>query len=107
MPARTLSLVLGLWEFFAAFAIPRMQPSFRAAWILGLLAAAFSVAGITAPRARFGTLAAGLLVLLSAFVVPHRTPIAWWNDVVVGAALAALSLVPGTMYVVRRTRAEA
>jgi hypothetical protein len=107
MPARTLSFVLGLWEFFAAFAIPRAQPSFAVAWLLGLLAATLSVAGMFRERARFGTLAVGALVLASAFVLHHRTPLAWWNDVAVGAALAVLSLVPGTLYWSRRTRAEA
>lgn len=104
MTARTLTFVLGLWQFFAAFAIPRTRPSFAIAWILGLAAAALSVAGLSAPRARFGTLAAGVAVLASAFVLSHRTPVAWWNDAVVGAALAALSLVPGTLYAARRAR---
>jgi hypothetical protein len=105
MPARTLSFVLGLWEFFAAFAVPRARPSFAAAWILGLLATALSVVGMFRSRARFGTLAAGALILASAFVLHHRTPFAWWNDVVVGAALGMLSLVPGTLYESRRMRA--
>jgi hypothetical protein len=107
MPARTLTFVLGLWEFFAAFAIPRARPSLAAAWILGLVAAALSVVGMLRARARLGTLAVGALLLLSAFAIHHRSSVAWWNDVVVGAALALLSLVPGTMYESRRTRAAA
>ena len=107
MPARTLTFVLGLWEFFAAFAIPRARAPMASAWILGLLAAALSAAGIFRARARFGTLAAGALVLASAFAMHHRTPAAWWNDVIVGVAIAVLSLVPGTMYESRRTRAAA
>ena len=57
MPARTLSFVLGLWEFFAAFAIPRTRESFAAAWILGLAAAVLSVVAMFRSRARFGPLA--------------------------------------------------
>ncbi len=101
MPARTLSFVLGLWEFFAAFAFPRPRPSFAAAWILGLLAAALSAAALARRQARWGTLAAGVAVVLAAFLVPART-VPWWNDVVVGAALALLSLVPGTLYEIPR-----
>ncbi len=107
MPARTLTFVLGLWEFFGAFAIPRGPRSMTGAWLLGLLAAALSVVGMFRSPARRGTLVAGVLVLASAFAVHHRTPVAWWNDVIVGAALAVLSLVPGTMYESRRTRAAA
>ncbi|HET8542478.1 MAG TPA: hypothetical protein VFL83_21570 [Anaeromyxobacter sp.] len=107
MAARTLTYVLGLWQFFAAFAIPRERPSFWTAWSLGLLAAVLAVVGMTRRRARYGGLAVGLLVAASALVLPHETPIAWWNDVAVGSALAALSLVPGTMYSTRRRRATA
>lgn len=102
MTARTLSFVLGMWQFFAAFAIPRARPSFAAAWILGLLAAVLSVVGLSAPRARWGAAAAGVGILVSALLLQHRTPVGWWNDVIVGAALAAISLVPGTMYAARR-----
>jgi hypothetical protein len=31
-------------------------------------------------------------------VLPHRTPPARWNDVIVGALMLVLALVPGTMY---------
>jgi hypothetical protein len=107
MPARTLTFVLGLWEFFTALAVPRLRAGIEAAWILGLLAAVLAVVGMFKAWARWGTLAAGGLVLLSALVLHHRTPVARWNDLVVGAAIAALSLVPGTMYASRRTRAAA
>ncbi len=107
MAARTLCFVLGLWEFLTAFAIPRLRAGMAAAWILGLLAATLAVAGMFKARARYGTLAMGVLVLASALALHHRTPVSWWNDVVVGAALAVLSLVPGTLYESRRTRAAA
>ncbi len=105
MTARTLSFVLALWEFFAAFAIPRTRPAFAAAWTLGLLGAILSVVAIFRARARFGTLAVGTAVLASAFVLQHRTPYAWWNDAIVGSALALLSLVPGTLYSIGRRHA--
>jgi hypothetical protein len=107
MTARTLSFVLALWEFFAAFAIPRTRPSFAAAWTLGLLGAVLAVVGMFRARARWGTLAVGVAILASAFVLHHRSHYAWWNDVIAGAALALLSLVPGTMYSLRRSRVPA
>ncbi len=102
MAARTLSFVLGLWEFFAAFAIPRTRPAFVAAWVLGLLAAALAAVAMGRSRARVGTLLAGLAIVGSALVLHQRTPVAWWNDVAIGAALAALSAIPGTLYSIPR-----
>jgi hypothetical protein len=63
-----------MWQFFAAFAIPRTHPSFAAAGMLGLLAAVLSVVGLSAPRTRFGAVAAGIGILASALVLQHRTP---------------------------------
>jgi hypothetical protein len=105
MAARTLSFVVALWEFFTAFAIPRDRPSFGTAWALGLLAAVLAVVAMFRRPARYGTLVVGLAVLASAFILHHRTPYAWWNDVIVGVVLALLSLVPGTIYSIGRSHA--
>lgn len=93
MPARTLGLILSLWLFVSAFAFPRPPASMTSAWVVGLLAAVSSVVGMQAARARFVATA-----LSAAFVLPRRTPVAFWNDVAVAALMLVLSLVPGTMY---------
>lgn len=102
MPARTLGFVLSLWLFFSAFAWPRSSASFTNAWVVGLLAAVFSVAGMSKPRARFVDTALSAWLLASAFVLPHRSPVSFWNDVAVAVLMFLLSLVPGTMYATRR-----
>ncbi len=107
MAARTLSLILGLWEFFSAFAFPRTPAGFRNAWIVGLLSAVLAVVGMNVARARFANTALSAWLLASAFVLPHRTPLAFWNDVAIAVLLFALSLVPGTMYLPEQRRAAA
>ena len=107
MPARTLSLILGLWQFFSAFALPRTPASFANAWIVGLLAAVFALAGMSAGRARFVDTALSAWLLASAFVLPHRTALAVRNDAAVAIAILLLSLVPGTMYTTGRRRVSA
>lgn len=98
MPARTLNLIVALWLFFSAFAFPRFSASFTNAWVVGLLAAIFAVIGMTNARARFANTALSAWLLVSAFVLPLRSPSARWNDLVVAIVMLMLSLVPGTMY---------
>ncbi len=98
MPARTLGLILSLWLFLSAFAFPRPPASMTNAWVVGLLAAVSSLVGMRAARARFVATALSAWLLAAAFVLPRRTPVAFWNDVAVAALMLLLSLVPGTMY---------
>jgi hypothetical protein len=107
MSARTLSLILGLWQFFSAFVFPRTPASFANAWIVGLLAAVFALAGMSVRRARFADTAVSAWLLASAFLLPRRTSLAVWNDVAVAVAILLLSLVPGTMYTTGRRRVSA
>lgn len=98
MAARTLGLVLSLWLFFSAFAWPRSPASFANAWLVGLVAAVAALAAMHRPRARLAAVALSAWLLASAHVLPRRSGLAFWNDVVVALLMLALSLVPGTMY---------
>jgi hypothetical protein len=98
MTARTLGLMLSLWLFFSAFAMPRSPESFANAWLVGLVAAVAAFVGYRSPRARFLDTALSAWLLVAAFVLPRRSGLAFWNDVVVAVLLLATSLVPGTMY---------
>ena len=101
MAARTLNLILALWLFFSAFAWPRSGPTFANAWIVGLASAIVAVVGMTKARARFLNTALSAWLLASTFVLPHRSGLGHWNDVVVAVAMLLLSLVPGSMYTTR------
>jgi len=98
MPARTLGLMLSLWLFFSAFAWHRSAEGFANAWLVGLFAGVASVAGMRSPRARFVGTALSAWLVASAFILPRGSPVAFWNDVAVGAFMFLLSLVPGTLY---------
>jgi hypothetical protein len=98
MAARTLNLILALWLFFSAFAFPRSAASFTNAWLIGLLAAVFALAGMRSPGARFANTTLSAWLLVSAFVLTRGGTAARWNDLVVAIVMLAVSLVPGTMY---------
>src|SRR5690242_14523979 len=98
MTARTLGIVLSLWLFFSAFAMPRSPESFANAWLVGLVAGVAAFAGFRSARARYVDTAVSVWLLAAAFLLPRRSDLAFWNDVVVAVLLLATSLVPGTMY---------
>src|SRR5215208_4842129 len=97
MPARTLNLMLGVWLFFSAFPWARTSADFANAWLVGLFSAAFALAAMRRERARFVNAALAAWLLASTAVLPHRSPTARWNDVLVGVLMLGLALVPGTM----------
>lgn len=98
MTARTLGIVLSLWLFFSAFALPRSPESFANAWLVGLTAGVAALAGFRSPRARFVDTALSAWLLASVFLLPRGSGVALWSDVAVALLLLATSLVPGTMY---------
>lgn len=107
MPARTLTLILGLWLFVSAFAFQRTSPAFTNAWVVGLASAVFALAGMTRGAARYGNTALSAWLLVAAFALPHRSPAAFWHDLAVAVLLLLLSLVPGTMRPAPRRAAAA
>ena len=98
MPARTLNLMAAVWLFFSAFPWARTSADFSNAWLVGLFSAVFAVAAMRRERARFVNAALAAWLLASTAVLPHRSSTARWNDVIVGALMLGLALVPGTMY---------
>jgi hypothetical protein len=98
MTARTLGIILSLWLFFSAFALPRSPASLANAWLVGLAAGVAALAGFRSARARFVDTALAAWLLVAALVLPRRSGAAFWSDLVVGVLLLATSLVPGTMY---------
>lgn len=107
MTARTLTLLLGLWLFVSAFIWPRAPASAANAGAVGLVACIAAVAAMWRRRARFLDTALSAWLLASAFLLPQRSGVAFWNDVTVAFAMLALSLVPGTMYPLGRRAAPA
>jgi hypothetical protein len=107
VPARTLTLILGLWLFVSAFAFQRTSAMFTNAWLVGLASALAALAGMSRGPIRYANTALSAWLLVSAFALPHRSPAAFWHDIVVAMLMLLLSLVPGTMRPVPRRAAAA
>jgi hypothetical protein len=106
MPARTLSLILGLWLFVSAFAFHRTPSAFTSAWVVGLASAFAAIAAMTRAPARYANTFLATWLVVSAFALPNRSPASFWHDVTIGLVMLLLSLVPGTIRPMPR-RAEA
>lgn len=91
---RLINLALGAWLFVTAFLLPRTGAAFTNAWIMGVVIAGFALLAMVAPIARWVNALAGAWVFIAAFVVPHASVASFWNDLIVGAAVALLALVP-------------
>jgi hypothetical protein len=98
MTARTLGIILSLWLFFSAFAWPRSSGSFANAWLVGLFSGVAALAGLRSSGARYVAAVLSAWLVAAVFVLPRRSGIAFWNDLAVGIAMLAVSLIPGTMY---------
>lgn len=105
MAARTLTLMLGLWLFFSAFAWPRTPASFANAAAVGVLACVAGLAAMWRSRARLAGAALSAWLLAAALLLQQRAAWVRLNDVAVALALLLVSLVPGTMYAPPRHRA--
>jgi hypothetical protein len=91
---RLINLALGAWLFVSAFLLPRAGVAFTSTWIMGVVIVGFALLEMAAPLARWMNTLAGAWVFIAAFVIPHASVESFWNDLIVGAAVALLSLVP-------------
>ncbi|WP_242343732.1 SPW repeat domain-containing protein [Anaeromyxobacter terrae] len=91
---RLINLTLGAWLFVSAFLLPRTGAGFTNTWIMGVVIFGFALLAMGAPLARWVDTLAGAWVFIAAFALPHPSVASFWNDLIVGAAVALLSLVP-------------
>lgn len=92
--ARWLNSLLGAWQFVSAFFWPHTAPQSGNSWTMGFLIAIVALIGLRVPGVRFINTALGIWLIASTFVLPSNWPATHWNDVLVGVAVVALSLVP-------------
>lgn len=93
--ARLVNLALGIWLFISAFLWPHSAASRTNTWIVGLLAAAFSVWGMWMPVARFLNTALAVWLFFSTLAIFHLSSGTLWNNLIVALGLFIFSLVPG------------
>jgi hypothetical protein len=94
--ARDLNIVFGLWLVVSAFSWPHGADEQMTTCIVGALIALSGAAAMVADELRYVEAMVAALLIVSAVVVPHRSPLTPWNNVLVGAAIILLSLArPG------------
>lgn len=95
--ARGLSVLLGIWLIISAYAWRHTGTLRDNAVICGVLVIVFALASLRDARARFVNTLVGVWLVLSTFVLGGALEIgSRWNELFVGIALVALSLVRGT-----------
>jgi hypothetical protein len=91
---RLINVGLGLWVVLASLVLwDRSSAVSVNGWITGLVIIASALLSIAMPVARFATAAAGVWLIASLFAWPNYSSPALWNNVIVGAAVALVSLV--------------
>jgi len=94
MGARLINALLGLWLFVSAFLWPHTSAERANAWIVGMLAVTAALAGLAGRKAgRLVNAALGGWLIVSALLLPRMRPATFWNNLIVGAALAFFAMV--------------
>lgn len=97
MGPRALNAVLGLWLFFSTFLLREAPVQRWVGWIVGALTVTSALAGLSGTkRGRYLNLALGGWLLLFAILMPRARPVVFWNDLLIGFAVALLALVSTT-----------
>jgi hypothetical protein len=95
MGARAMNISLGFWLFLSGFLWSHGPPQTLNAWVVGILAVTFALAGLESrPRARYANFALGCWLIISSFFLKGTTTVTALNHVVVGAFMAMLASVP-------------
>jgi hypothetical protein len=95
MPARALSVLLGIWLFISALAWYHTPAERTNTWILGVLCVIFALVAMRAPAARWLNTILAIWLFISVWALPHAMLATMWNNALVAIAIFFLSLVPG------------
>jgi hypothetical protein len=96
MQNRSVSLVsvaLGLWIVIMAAVWHREAGNYVNAIVTGIIIVISALVALRTPNARFVTAAAGVWLIGSMFAWPNYSSPMVWNNAIVGAAVALVSLV--------------
>jgi hypothetical protein len=92
--ARYLNVLLGAWLFLSDFAWRHGQAASTNTWICGLLVIAFALWAFRMPTMRWWNTALGAWIVIAGFALPHQSAGTQWNNIIVGALVLLISLVP-------------
>jgi hypothetical protein len=90
---RLINVVLGVWVVISALVWRRSGGSFINNIVTGIVIIVSALAAIRRPELRFVNAAAGIWLVASLFAWPNYSSPMVWNDAIVGAGVALVSLV--------------
>ena len=105
--ARYVNIALGIWLVVSAYVWPHSSAQLANLWISGLLVARLAAVAIATPGLRFFNTAIGMWLILSAVVLTRVSSATTWNNIVVGALIALVSLVGPARKIRATARTEA
>lgn len=91
--ARYINVVLGIWLFISAFVWTHSSAQFTNTWLMGVIAVVCALLALGVRGFRYVNTAVGLWLIISTFSLPHVRPGTAWNNVLVGIAIAIVSLI--------------
>jgi hypothetical protein len=92
--ARVINVILGAWLIISSFVWPHTARQMGNTWIVGVVTIGISLLSFGSPGLRYVNTAAGVWLAISSFAFPTISAGTTWNNVVVGLAIALVSLVP-------------
>jgi hypothetical protein len=91
---RLTSVGLGVWVVISSLILWRSGSAVSVnGWITGVIVILSSLMAIRVPNARFVSTAAGVWLVASLFAWPDYSSPAVWNNAMIGAVVALVSLV--------------
>lgn len=105
MGARAINAVFGFWLFLSAFLWPHSTHQRYNAWGVGVLVVTLALAGLSGHRwARTVNALLGGWLIVTTLLWPRISPLTFWNQMLVGLAVAMFAFA-GSVSALRR-RAE-
>ena len=92
MTARIFNILMGLWLFVSAFALPQGRAQFASTAVCGVLATLFAVLTSYDSRSRYLTAAVGALVVVLAFALHPLGSATFWHNGIIGMSIAVAGL---------------
>ena len=89
------NLAIAAWLLFSALALPHTEDSAALSGLLAVLIGTFAVASPGLPGLRFVNAGLALVLGWAALLLPDVGALARINDALIGAAVFALSVIPG------------
>jgi hypothetical protein len=90
--ARLINMVLGTWLLASAFLWPHAAGQFRNSWSAGSLCIVVAALARSVPPLRYANTVLGLWLVIATVAGARISDLTVWNNVLVGAAIAAVSL---------------